>query len=86
MDDIATYDYADHNQIRVEGSQATNPPPVSGEATLREEEFYNAEDHMYAAVNKKARRRRQKIVRERGKILNALQTNKHADSVFKYLF
>ncbi len=50
MDDIATYDYADHNQIRVEGSQATNPPPVSGEATLREEEFYNTDDHTYAAV------------------------------------
>ncbi len=58
MDDIATYDYADHNQIRVEGSQATNPPPVSGEASVREEEFYIAEDHTYAAVNKKAKKKK----------------------------
>ncbi len=35
-------------------SQATNPPPVMVEASKEEEEFYNAENHMYAAVNKKA--------------------------------
>ena len=57
MDDIATYDYADHNQIRVEGSQATNPPPVSDETIMTEEEFYNTEDHTYAAVNKKAKKK-----------------------------
>ncbi len=57
-DEIATYDYADPNQIRVERSQATNPPPVSGEATMREKEFYNAEDHTYAAVNKKAKKKK----------------------------
>ncbi len=39
MEEIATYDYADPNQIRVERSQTTNPPPVSGEAIVREEEF-----------------------------------------------
>ena len=56
MEEIATYDYADPNQIRVERSQATNPPPVSGEAIVREEEFYIAEDHTYAAVNKKKKK------------------------------
>ncbi len=60
MDDIATYDYADHNQIRVEGSQATNPPPVSDETIMTEEEFYNTEDHTYAAVNKKAKKKKTK--------------------------
>ena len=57
-EEIATYDYADPNQIRVELSQATNPPPVSGEAIVREEEFYIAEDHTYAAVNKKAKKKK----------------------------
>ncbi len=42
----------------MERSQATNTPPVSGEAILREEEFYIAEDHMYAAVNKKAKKKK----------------------------
>ncbi|XP_064397191.1 antigen WC1.1-like [Halichondria panicea] len=58
MEEIATYDYADPNQIRVERSQTTNPPPVSGEAIVREEEFYIAEDHTYAAVNKKAKKKK----------------------------
>ncbi|XP_064397189.1 deleted in malignant brain tumors 1 protein-like isoform X2 [Halichondria panicea] len=57
-EEIATYDYADPNQIRVECSQATNPPPVSGEAIMREEEFYIAEDHTYAAVNKKPKKKK----------------------------
>ncbi len=57
-EEIATYDYADPNQIREEYSQSTNPPPVSGEATMREEEFYNAEDHTYAAVNKKSKKKK----------------------------
>ncbi len=57
-EEIATYDYADPNQIRAERSQATNPPPVSGEAIVREEEFYIAEDHTYAAVNKKAKKKK----------------------------
>ncbi|XP_064397182.1 neurotrypsin-like isoform X3 [Halichondria panicea] len=57
-EEIATYNYADPNQIRVERSQATNPPPVSGEAIVREEEFYIAEDHTYAAVNKKAKKKK----------------------------
>ncbi len=60
MDDIATYDYADPNQIRVDRSQATNTPPVSGEAIVREEEFYIAEDHTYAAVNKKTKKAKKK--------------------------
>ncbi len=33
--------YADPNQTRVERSQATNPPPVSGEATVTKDSFYN---------------------------------------------
>ncbi|XP_064397194.1 scavenger receptor cysteine-rich type 1 protein M160-like [Halichondria panicea] len=57
-EEIATYDYADPNQIRAECSQATNPPPVTGEAIVREEEFYIAEDHTYAAVNKKAKKKK----------------------------
>ena len=56
--EIAAYNYADPNQIRVECSQATNPPPVSGEAIVREEEFYIAEDHTYAAINKKAKEKK----------------------------
>ena len=35
-EEIATYDYADPNQIRVECSQATNPPSVSGAAIVKE--------------------------------------------------
>ncbi len=35
-------------------SQATNPPPVTVEASKGEDEIYTAEDHMYAAINKKA--------------------------------
>ncbi len=42
----------------MERSQAINPPPVSGEAIVREEEFYIAEDHTYAAVNKKAKKKK----------------------------
>ncbi|XP_064397195.1 scavenger receptor cysteine-rich type 1 protein M130-like [Halichondria panicea] len=63
-EEIATYDYADPNQIRVERSQATNPPPVSGEAIVREEEFYIAEDHTYAAVNKKAKKKKKLKIAE----------------------
>ena len=59
-DEIATYDYADPNQIKVDRFQETNPPPVSGEAIVREEEFYIAEDHTYAAVNKKAKKKKKK--------------------------
>ncbi len=63
-EEIATYDYADPNQIRVERSQATNPPLVSGEAIVREEEFYIAEDHTYAAVNKKAKNKKKPKIAE----------------------
>ena len=31
---------------------------MSGEAIVREEEFYIAEDHTYAAVNKKAKKKK----------------------------
>ncbi len=33
---------------------------MSSEAIVREEEFYIAEDHMYAAVNKKAKKKAKK--------------------------
>ncbi len=33
---------------------------MSGEATVREEEFYIAEDHTYAAVNKKLNKKKPK--------------------------
>ena len=58
MEEIATYDYVDLNKIRVKRFQATNPPPVSGEAIVREKEFYIAEDHTYAAINKKAKKKK----------------------------
>ncbi len=41
----AIYDYADRNPVRI-------PPPVGG---VNNNEFYNAEDHTYAAVSKKDR-------------------------------
>ncbi len=31
---------------------------MSGKAIVREEKFYIAEDHMYAAVNKKAKKKK----------------------------
>ncbi len=46
--------------MKLERSQATSPPPVSDEAIVREEEFYNAEDHTYAAVNKKVKGEKRK--------------------------
>ncbi len=30
-----------------------NQPPVTAEASKSDDEFYNAEEHMYAAINKK---------------------------------
>ncbi len=46
----ATYDYADHTQIKAVSSPASDhPPPVGG---VSEDQFYNAEDHTYAAMNK----------------------------------
>ena len=33
-----------------------NPPPVKVEASKGEDKFYNTEEHMYAAIDKKAKR------------------------------
>ena len=37
---------------------------MSGEAIMREEEFYIAEDHTYAAVNKKAKKKKKSKIAE----------------------
>ncbi len=44
---IGDYDVIDHNKPK-----PANPPPVKVEASKSEHEFYNAEEHMYADVNK----------------------------------
>ncbi len=43
------YDVIDHNKQKPKPS---NPPPVKVEVSKSEDEFYNAEEHMYAAVDK----------------------------------
>ncbi len=50
---IGDYDVIDHNKPK-----PANPPPVTIEASMGEEEFYNAEDHMYAAVVKKEKKKK----------------------------
>ncbi|XP_064397352.1 uncharacterized protein LOC135344154 isoform X2 [Halichondria panicea] len=47
---IGDYDVIDHNRPR---PKPANPPPVKVEASKSEHEFFNAEEHMYAAINKK---------------------------------
>ncbi len=49
---IGEYAVIDHNKPK---PKPANPPPVKVEASKSEDEFYNAEVHMYAAVNKKKR-------------------------------
>ncbi len=44
---IDDYDVIDHNK-----QKPSNPPPVKVEASKSEDEFYNAEEHMYAAVSR----------------------------------
>ncbi len=46
---IGDYDVIDQNKQKPKPS---NPPPVKVEASKSEDEFYNTEEHMYAAVNK----------------------------------
>ena len=46
---IDDYDVIDHNRPK---PKPANPPPVTAEASKSEDEFYNAEEHMYAAVTK----------------------------------
>ncbi len=45
---IDDYNVLDHNRPKL---KPANPPPVKVEAS--KDEFFNAEEHMYAAVNKK---------------------------------
>ncbi len=52
---ISDYDVLDHNSPAT--VQPDHPPPVGG---VNEDQFYNAEDHMYAAVNKGAKKQKKK--------------------------
>ncbi len=45
----------DHNRSKPK-PKPPNPPPVKVEASKGEDEFYNAEDHMYAAINKEKKK------------------------------
>ena len=54
---IDTYDVIGHNQPRLSEAKAANPPPVRHEAIENQDNFHNAEQHLYAAVNKKAKKR-----------------------------
>ncbi len=49
-----TYDVIGHNQPKL---KAADPPPVRDEAIETQDNFHNAEQHLYAAVNKKAKKR-----------------------------
>ncbi len=53
---IDTYDVIGHNQPRSE-AQVANPPPVRDEDIENQDDFHNAEQHLYAVVNKKAKKR-----------------------------
>ena len=54
---IDTYDVVDHNQPRLNEAKAANSLPVRDEAIENQDDFHNAEQHHYAAVNKKAKKR-----------------------------
>ncbi len=54
---IDTYDVIGHNQPRWSEAQAANPPPVREEAIENQDDFHNAEQHLYVVVNKKAKKR-----------------------------
>ena len=54
---IDNYDVIGHNQPRLNEGKAANPPPVRDEAIENQDDFHNAEQHLYAAVNKKAKKR-----------------------------
>ncbi len=53
---ISTYDVIGRNQPRSYEAKAANPPPVRDEAIENQDDFHNAEQHLYAAVNKKAKK------------------------------
>ena len=52
-----TYDVIGHNQQRLNEAQAVNPLPIKEKAIENQDDFHNAEQHLYAAVNKKAKKR-----------------------------
>ncbi|XP_064397168.1 neurotrypsin-like isoform X2 [Halichondria panicea] len=54
---IDTYDVIGHNQPRLSEAQVANQPPVRDEAIENQDDFHNAEQHLYAVVNKKAKKR-----------------------------
>ncbi len=54
---IGTYDVIGHNQPRLNEAKAANPPPVRDEVVENQDNFHNAEQHLYAVVNKKAKKR-----------------------------
>ena len=54
---IDTYDVIGYNQPRLNEAQTANPPPVRDEAIENQDDFHNAEQHLYAAVNKKVKKR-----------------------------
>ncbi len=54
---IDNYDVIGRNQPRLSEAKAANPPPVRDEAIENQDDFHNAEQHLYAIVNKKAKKR-----------------------------
>ncbi len=54
---IDNYDVIGHTQPRLSEAQVANQPPVRDEAIENQDDFHNAEQHLYAVVNKKAKKR-----------------------------
>ena len=55
---IDNYDVIGSNQPMLNEAQAANPPPpVRDEAIENQDNFHNAEQHLYTDVNKKAKKR-----------------------------
>ena len=55
---IGIYDSID-NQLKTSTTQvrpANNPSPISNEVSKRGDDFYDAEEHTYAVVNKKKKK------------------------------
>ena len=52
---LDTYEAIDHNEhnSNPQHVQVVNPTPVRDEASKKEDDFYDAEEHTYAVVNKK---------------------------------
>ncbi len=54
---IDTYDVIGRNQPRLNEAKTANPPPVRDEAIENQDDFHNAEQHLYTGINKKAKKR-----------------------------